>query len=141
MKYGLFSIAVRASDKRMACDEEFSDSEDEGEGGRRDRANFKQVRKRMRPEEGDKKEEKDTDDKTDVKTEVEGKTESTKWVFVMDVWNFHVQGRYSRHGYKSCKLGWLQTSLLYHWKPMLGKVITILWLLNLPLQSCFQKFF
>lgn len=27
---------VRASDKRIACDEEFSDSEDEGEGGRKD---------------------------------------------------------------------------------------------------------
>ena len=27
---------VRASDKRIACDEEFSDSEDEGDGGRKD---------------------------------------------------------------------------------------------------------
>lgn len=30
-------LAVRATDKRIQCDEEFSDSEDEGEGGRRDR--------------------------------------------------------------------------------------------------------
>ncbi|EEC10597.1 histone deacetylase 1, 2, 3, putative [Ixodes scapularis] len=29
-------ISIRASEKRVACDEEFSDSEDEGEGGRRD---------------------------------------------------------------------------------------------------------
>merc|ERR1719334_2633841 len=44
-------ISIRASDKRMACEEEFSDSEDEGESGnRRDRANYKQQsRKRMRP--------------------------------------------------------------------------------------------
>ena len=32
---------VRASDKRIACDEQFSDSEDEGEGGRRHRESFK----------------------------------------------------------------------------------------------------
>lgn len=29
-------ISIRASEKRVACDEEFSDSEDEGDGGRRD---------------------------------------------------------------------------------------------------------
>ncbi|XP_071477042.1 histone deacetylase 1 [Diadema antillarum] len=29
-------ISIMAQDKRIACDEEFSDSEDEGEGGRRD---------------------------------------------------------------------------------------------------------
>jgi len=36
---------VRASDKRIACDEEFSDSEDEGEGGgRRHQDNLKSKR-------------------------------------------------------------------------------------------------
>ena len=54
-------LVVRASDKRIACDEEFSDSEDEGEGGaRRDRTTFK--RRRMRPDvevkkDGEKKDE------------------------------------------------------------------------------------
>lgn len=42
--------AVRASDKRIACDEEFSDSEDEGEGGRRNVANHKKGVKRARVE-------------------------------------------------------------------------------------------
>ena len=32
---------VRASDKRIACEEEFSDSEDEGEGGRRHQESMK----------------------------------------------------------------------------------------------------
>jgi hypothetical protein len=31
------NVTVRHTDKRIQCDEEFSDSEDEGEGGRRDR--------------------------------------------------------------------------------------------------------
>ena len=38
-------LAVRASDKRIACDEEFSDSDDEGD--RRDRQAYRQ-RKKMR---------------------------------------------------------------------------------------------
>jgi hypothetical protein len=33
----VLNVAVRHTDKRIQCDEEFSDSEDEGEGGRRDR--------------------------------------------------------------------------------------------------------
>uniref|UniRef100_S4RXT2 Histone deacetylase 1 n=1 Tax=Petromyzon marinus TaxID=7757 RepID=S4RXT2_PETMA len=36
---------VRASDKRIACDEEFSDSEDEGEGGRRNATNYKKIKR------------------------------------------------------------------------------------------------
>jgi len=46
---------VRASDKRITCDEEFSDSEDEGEGGRRHAESFKHKRIRL-------------DEKTDGKT-------------------------------------------------------------------------
>lgn len=43
--------SVRATDKRIACDEEFSDSEDEGEGGRRNIASHKKGAKRPRVEE------------------------------------------------------------------------------------------
>jgi histone deacetylase 1/2 len=39
---------VRASDKRIACDEDFSDSEDEGEGGRKDKHSYKPKPKRPR---------------------------------------------------------------------------------------------
>ena len=45
-------ISIRASDKRIACDEEFSDSEDEGEGGRRNVADHKKGAKKARIEEG-----------------------------------------------------------------------------------------
>jgi len=38
---------VRASDKRITCDEEFSDSEDEGEGGRRHQDSYKHKRIRL----------------------------------------------------------------------------------------------
>lgn len=51
-------LLVRASDKRIACDEEFSDSEDEGEGGRRNVADHKKGAKKARLEE-DKKETED----------------------------------------------------------------------------------
>lgn len=36
---------VRAHDKRIACEEEFSDSEDEGEGGRRNAASYKKAKR------------------------------------------------------------------------------------------------
>lgn len=52
--------SVRSRDKRIACEEEFSDSEDEGEGGRRNAASFKKA-KRTKPEgekEGEEKEKK-----------------------------------------------------------------------------------
>jgi histone deacetylase 1/2 len=47
-------ISIRASDKRITCDEEFSDSEDEGEGGRRHQESFKNKRIRLE-EKGDTK--------------------------------------------------------------------------------------
>ncbi|KAL2080089.1 hypothetical protein ACEWY4_023882 [Coilia grayii] len=56
-------ISIRAHDKRIACEEEFSDSEDEGQGGRRNAANFKKA-KRVKTEE-----EKDGEKKADVKEE------------------------------------------------------------------------
>ena len=51
-------LPVRASDKRITCDEEFSDSEDEGDGGRRHKENFKTMKKMKLDEEknGEKKE-------------------------------------------------------------------------------------
>ncbi|XP_013405014.1 probable histone deacetylase 1-B isoform X2 [Lingula anatina] len=61
-------ISIRASDKRITCEEEFSDSEDEGEGGRRDRVSHK--RKRPKMDEGEKKDEEKGEEKKDaVKTE------------------------------------------------------------------------
>lgn len=44
-------LSVRAADKRIACEEEFSDSEDEGEGGRKNVANHKKGTKRLRVDE------------------------------------------------------------------------------------------
>lgn len=49
-------ISVRASDKRVTGEGEYSDSEDEGEGGRKDRANYKPKAKRMKTESEEKKE-------------------------------------------------------------------------------------
>ncbi|XP_012660056.1 histone deacetylase 2 [Otolemur garnettii] len=66
-------ISIRASDKRIACDEEFSDSEDEGEGGRRNVADHKKGAKKARIEE-DKKETEDK--KADVKEEDKSKDNS-----------------------------------------------------------------
>lgn len=51
-------ISIRASDKRIACDEEFSDSEDEGDG-RRDARSHRGNRKRPRVEEEKEKKEED----------------------------------------------------------------------------------
>lgn len=56
----VFCVSVRAHDKRIACEEEFSDSEDEAEGqggGRRNAANHKKV-KRVKKEEEKEGEEK-----------------------------------------------------------------------------------
>lgn len=53
----VISMLVRNSDKRISCDEEFSDSEDEGEGGRKNVANFKKA-KRVKTEEEKEEEEK-----------------------------------------------------------------------------------
>ncbi|KAI3363867.1 hypothetical protein L3Q82_001218 [Scortum barcoo] len=66
---------VRATDKRIACDEEFSDSEDEGEGGRRNVANHKKGAKRPRVDE-DKKE--GEEKKTEVKEEEKTKDSSAE---------------------------------------------------------------
>jgi len=53
-------VSIRASDKRITCDEEFSDSEDEGEPGekRQNRESFRH-RKRLRQTDDDKKKEQD----------------------------------------------------------------------------------
>lgn len=51
-------MPVRAHDKRIACDEEFSDSEDEGQGGRRNAANYKKSKRVKTEEEKDGEEKK-----------------------------------------------------------------------------------
>ncbi|KAK7503977.1 hypothetical protein BaRGS_00004709 [Batillaria attramentaria] len=61
-------ISIRASDKRITCEEEFSDSEDEGEGGRRDRASYKPKAKKPRVDE-EKKEADCKEEKKEVKKE------------------------------------------------------------------------
>ena len=53
---------VRAHDKRIACEEEFSDSEDEGQGGRRNAASLKKA-KRTKTEEEKEGEEKKSEEK------------------------------------------------------------------------------
>lgn len=53
-----FLSPVRAHDKRIACDEEFSDSEDEGQGGRRNAANYKKPKRVKTEEEKDGEEKK-----------------------------------------------------------------------------------
>ena len=65
-----FSNTLIFQDKRIAADNEFSDSEDEGEGGRRDQKSFK-GRKRPRLEK-EKDGKGDEDKKEDIKTEVKG---------------------------------------------------------------------
>ena len=56
--YFTFNCVVRATDKRIACDEEFSDSEDEGESGnRRNRVSYRRDHKRIKTEEAEKREE------------------------------------------------------------------------------------
>ncbi|CAG09908.1 unnamed protein product, partial [Tetraodon nigroviridis] len=64
-------ISIRAHDKRIACEEEFSDSEDEGEGGRRNSASFKKA-KRAKTEgdkEGEEKEKKEVKEEEKVPEE------------------------------------------------------------------------
>lgn len=70
-------ISIRASDKRIACDEDFSDSEDEGEGGRKDKHNYKPKPKRPRTDDNDKNNssEKETQEE---KREVKKETPETK---------------------------------------------------------------
>ncbi|XP_035206105.1 histone deacetylase 2-like [Stegodyphus dumicola] len=56
-------ISIRASEKRIACDEEFSDSEDEGDGRRDVRSH--------RPKKKHKNDDVDAKKEADIKTEKE----------------------------------------------------------------------
>lgn len=60
---------VRATDKRIACDEELSDSEDEGEGGRKNVASHKKGVKRARVDDDKKEGEEKKAGESVVKTE------------------------------------------------------------------------
>ena len=79
-------LSMRATDKRIACDEEFSDSEDEGEGGRTDKQNYKPRSKRPRNEEEkeaekaaeNKEAKKDSETKEEAKPTVEKSEEKTE---------------------------------------------------------------
>ena len=66
-------ISIQASDKRIPCNEEFSDPEDEGEGSRRNVTDHKKGAKKARIE----KDKKETEDKkADVKEEDKSKNNS-----------------------------------------------------------------
>nr|XP_034312098.1 probable histone deacetylase 1-B [Crassostrea gigas] len=74
-------ISIRASDKRVTGEGEYSDSEDEGEGGRKDRANYKPKAKRMKTESEEKKEAGDKvakKEEKEVKKEAENNKEEAK---------------------------------------------------------------
>lgn len=87
-------ISIRASDKRIACDEEFSDSEDEESGprlgDRRHRENYRKRQRTVEAADGEKKEEKagekeETSEKKEIKQEVDTKVEETKKTESTDV--------------------------------------------------------
>lgn len=64
--------SVRAHDKRIACEEEFSDSEDEGEGGRRNAASFKKAKRAKTDgeKEGEEKEKKTEEETKGIHTKI-----------------------------------------------------------------------
>nr|XP_012419950.1 PREDICTED: histone deacetylase 1 isoform X2 [Odobenus rosmarus divergens] len=64
-------ISICSSDKRIACEEEFSDSDEEGEGGRKNSSNFKKA-KRVKTED---EKEKDPEEKKEVTEEEKTKEE------------------------------------------------------------------
>ncbi|XP_022352053.1 histone deacetylase 1 isoform X3 [Enhydra lutris kenyoni] len=64
-------ISICSSDKRIACEEEFSDSDEEGEGGRKNSSNFKKA-KRVKTED---EKEKDPEEKKEVIEEEKTKEE------------------------------------------------------------------
>ncbi|VDI04052.1 putative histone deacetylase 1-B isoform X1 [Mytilus galloprovincialis] len=70
-------ISIRASDKRIACDEDFSDSEDEGEGSRKDKQNYKPKSKRPRTDD-DKNNSSEKAETQEEKKEVKKETTETK---------------------------------------------------------------
>ncbi|EHB08651.1 Histone deacetylase 1 [Heterocephalus glaber] len=64
-------ISICSSDKRIACEEEFSDSNEEGEGGHKNSSNFKKA-KRVKTED---EKEKDPEEKKEVTEEEKTKEE------------------------------------------------------------------
>lgn len=65
-------LPQRDIDKRIQHENEYSDSEDEGEGGRRDNRSFKGSRKRPRLEKGQDGVESDLKKEDDIKSEAKG---------------------------------------------------------------------
>uniref|UniRef100_A0A3B3SL15 Histone deacetylase 1 n=1 Tax=Paramormyrops kingsleyae TaxID=1676925 RepID=A0A3B3SL15_9TELE len=70
-------ISILAHDKRIACDEEFSDSEDEGQGGRRNTTSYKKAKRAKTDEEKD-GEEKEVKEEDKGAVEEKMDTKSTK---------------------------------------------------------------
>ncbi|EGV91766.1 Histone deacetylase 1 [Cricetulus griseus] len=64
-------ISICSSDKRIVCEEEFSDSDEKGEGGRKNSSNFKKA-KRVKTED---EKEKDPEEKKEVIEEEKTKEE------------------------------------------------------------------
>ena len=64
-------ISLCSSDKQIACEEEFSDSDEEGKGGRKNSSNFKKA-KRVKTED---EKEKDPEEKKEVTEEEKTKEE------------------------------------------------------------------
>ncbi|XP_015244324.1 probable histone deacetylase 1-B [Cyprinodon tularosa] len=76
-------VSIRAHDKRIACEEEFSDSEDEAEGqggGRRNAANHKKAKrvKKEEEKEGEEKKEVKEEEKEEEKMDTSGPNEEIK---------------------------------------------------------------
>ncbi|EGW01457.1 Histone deacetylase 1 [Cricetulus griseus] len=71
VKKTLTSVSICSSDKRIACEEEFSDSDEEGEGGHKNSPNFKKA-KRVKTED---EKEKDPEEKKEVTKEEKTKEE------------------------------------------------------------------
>lgn len=83
-------ITQSDKDKRIDPDNEFSDSEDEGEGGRRDNRSYKGQRKRPRLEKDSKTTTENSDNKDD-------KDKSNKAYLYLDKLIFQITDFYSGH--------------------------------------------
>lgn len=68
-------ISICSSDKRIACEEEFSDSDEEGEGGRKNSSNFKKA-KRVKTEDEKEKEPEEKKEITEEEKTKEDKQEA-----------------------------------------------------------------
>lgn len=92
---------VRATDKRIACDEELSDSEDEGEGGRKNVASHKKGVKRARVEDDKKEGEEKKAGELEVETDWGGLGPSPVWSVIVGRLTFWQRSRRKRRPMRS----------------------------------------